>query len=236
MELSNVLNGKDVVSRSFATKARRGYDPREVDTFLDDVAMSLDLLHEQVATLELQVESQVSPSTLAPPAPAQPAIVEVAPDPAPESLEETPAQPAAERESIELVLLMAQKTAEEAIEQANSRSEELLADARFQAAQIGREADKKAFEAATAAKSELETVEREIAVRNHELGEIGTEMAVHRDRITGLAQELGLVADRFPKLGEPTKILDLTDSSEATNQNVNGHSERATIGDTPSTD
>jgi DivIVA domain-containing protein len=233
MENSKILTGKDVVSQSFPAKARRGYDPREVDTFLDDVAMSLDLLHEEVANLQLQLESQVSPSTLAPPAPPQPAIVV---DAAPELAIEPVEAPVAERESIELVLVMAQKTAEEAIGQANSRSEEILADARFQAAQIGREADKLAFEAATAAKSDLETVERQITLRNHELGEIGTEMQVHRDRIAALADELRVVADRVASPTDPTPVVDLTDKSEASDQSRNGVSEPASIGETPSAD
>ena len=237
MELSNVLTGKDVVSRSFSAKARRGYDPREVDTFLDDVAMSLDLLHEEIATLELQVESQVAPSTLAPPAPPQPAVVaESPPAPPVETFEETPEAPPAERESIELVLVMAQKTAEEAIAQANTRSDEILADARFQAAQIGREADKTAFEAATAAKAELETVEREIAVRGHELGEIGTEMRVHRDRIATMADELRSVADRVPAVGQQTPVIDLTSSNDEVDQVINGQSDYPVMGEVPSAD
>ncbi len=189
------LTSRDVLTQAFEAKARKGYEPHEVDAYLRLVADSLDILHDEIETLKLQVATAIP--TAAPAAYAAPLTAQVAPS-------------RAENESLEMILRLAQKTAEETLGEAHRRADELLAEANFRAAQVAREADRKAFEAASRTQSELRTVETDIETRRDELTAVHSALQAEQSRIRDVAaQLLSLSAE----LTWDEDLVDLTDDS-----------------------
>ncbi len=170
----NTLTSRDVLTQVFEAKARKGYEPREVDAFLRRVADALDVLQDEVETLKLQVATAI-PMGITADAPVTAA-------PASGSR--------AEHESLEMILRLAQKTAEETLSEAHRRADEVVAEANFRAAQIGREADRKAFEAASRTQSELRLVESDIEQRREELTAVHSALQSEQGRIRDIAAQL----------------------------------------------
>jgi DivIVA domain-containing protein len=44
------LTGRDVLNKTFQARTKRGYDPVEVDAYLELIAAQVDMLHGDVAT------------------------------------------------------------------------------------------------------------------------------------------------------------------------------------------
>src|SRR3954465_789597 len=107
------LTPEDVQKKQFSTvRFKEGYDEEEVDAFLDEVEAELRRLlaeHESI--------SRAAPA--APPTPPPPAA-------APPSAEEP-------SEAALRTLLLAQRTADEAIAQARAEAEQVVAQARVRA-------------------------------------------------------------------------------------------------------
>src|SRR4051812_12945395 len=115
------LTPEDVQNKRFSTvRFKEGYDEEEVDAFLDEVEAELR---------RLLAENQTLGRAGAAPTPAQ------APTPA-------PAAPPAEEpsEAALRTLLLAQRTADEAIAQAKSEAEQVVAQAKVRASSIESEA------------------------------------------------------------------------------------------------
>src|SRR5437764_12329357 len=115
------LTPEDVQNKRFTTtRFRPGYDEDEVDAFLDEVETELTRLLQENKTLAARAASAVA----APPPPQAPAPVEApaAPEPA------EGGQDAALR-----TLLLAQRTADEAIAQARKEAEQIVGEARTRA-------------------------------------------------------------------------------------------------------
>ncbi|MCW2673752.1 MAG: DivIVA family protein [Frankiales bacterium] len=142
------LTPQDVVNKKFATKLR-GYDQDEVDVFLDEVEQELVRLLTENATLQQRLS--VAAPTAAAAAPAAP--TEAPPTGAPIA----PGEP---QEAALRTLLMAQRTADQAIAEARAEADALLAQAKSRQAQIDTEINArtaKAMAELEARRAELET-------------------------------------------------------------------------------
>jgi DivIVA domain-containing protein len=275
------LTGRDVLAKTFQAKTKRGFDPVEVDAYLELVAAQIDMLHgdvtragegaaaapaadtgeadalvaerdalqAQLATLATERDSLAAQNaelaaaneamttqqqalaaendqlktqltSIAPPPPGAPsdATVTLPPPPvevpappvvAPEAAVEESSDDRASEESFELVLRMARRSAEETIAEAHSRADEIVADANFTAAQISRESDRKAFEAANKVQAELAAVSEQIDTRKAELRHLDGRAAEKRVEMRELANKILALAGDAPRPLEGVEVVDL---------------------------
>lgn len=229
------LSGRDVLAKTFQARTKRGYDPVEVDAYLELMAAQIDMLHSDIANART-TDAGVDPSinvdalvaerdaylqernqfaqdngdllaayealeaendqlrgqltTIAPPPP--PGFDQIA---ATEAAVAEVAEPGKEddraaEESYELVMRMAHRSAEETISEAHNRADEIIADANFTAAQISRESDRKAFEAANAVQEELSALQTDLDSSKAKLAELDSAESEKRAALRGLADEI----------------------------------------------
>ncbi len=135
------LTPQDVSNKVFGpTRFRRGYDETEVDSFLDQVETELTRLTTENASLRAQLEqarvpAPASAATTARPALGSAAASEFVVDAADETSTAL-AVPGAAEGGIELVtrtLVLAQRTADEALREARAEAEQARAAARAEA-------------------------------------------------------------------------------------------------------
>src|SRR3954471_10943448 len=118
------LTPEDVQNKRFSTvRFKEGYDEEEVDAFLDEVEAELRRLLGENGDLRNR-------------AGAAPAAAAAAPAPVPPA----PARAEEPQEAALRTLLLAQRTADEAIAQAKQESEQIVASAKVRAATIENEA------------------------------------------------------------------------------------------------
>ena len=131
-----------IEEKEFKTKMR-GYDPNEVDEFLDEICDEMVALQEEIATLNQRLsQASQQPSAYAPA--AVPAPVPVAPVPAPVAVpapvkKEEPAPQTNEvSASAQKLLARAQKVYDDTLADAQQEANQILEDAKAKAAeQIG---------------------------------------------------------------------------------------------------
>ncbi len=226
------LTAREIIAKTFSAKARRGYDPADVDAYLMDIARQVDELNLEIDRLTNEVVrlSFSQPSTSSapvselppPPRVARPEPIAAVPAPV---MVTAPAAPVASRdhtaeeESLTLILKAAQKTAEVTIIDARARAEEIIAEARYRASEITRESDRKAFEAASRIQTEIVKLEDELTHSRDELDTLHCAVEDERARIRGFAQDLlrsvgeELAVTTLPANViqlEPAPVLDLT--------------------------
>ena len=142
------LTPEDVQKKQFSTvRFKEGYDEEEVDAFLDEVEAELRRLIAENASLGRA--AQAGPAM--PAAPEAPAAPAAAPPPA-----EDP------NETALRTLLLAQRTADEAIAQAKAEAEQVVAQAKVRAGSIESDAQQQHAQAMAALQSQRETFERQI--------------------------------------------------------------------------
>ena len=128
----------------------RGYDPSEVDEFLDDICDEMVALQEEIATLNQRLSQSAQNSAYAPaavPAPAAPVPAAVpapvpAPIPAPIPVPVKKEEPAPQRQDVseaaQKLLARAQKVYDETVADAKEEAQGILEEAKQKAAeQIG---------------------------------------------------------------------------------------------------
>ncbi|MDO5114997.1 MAG: DivIVA domain-containing protein [Synergistaceae bacterium] len=109
--MSELLTSLDIVNQSFK-KSLRGYDPTEVDEFLDHVAETLQNYNARNKELERELTAK----------------------------EESLAEYDRMKDVLHEALLMAQKSADERVKSARAQADKILSDAKAQADDICREA------------------------------------------------------------------------------------------------
>ena len=132
----------DIEQKEFAFKGT-GYDPYDVDSYLDQICDEMIAMQDKIDALEAELKRAK--------AAVQAAAEAVRPIPQEVVKEETPAPIAKTSETLENILLSAQRISDEAIENAKKRAEDLV-----------KQAEQKATEVVDTAQEEKVTLETEI--------------------------------------------------------------------------
>ncbi|MDO5022075.1 MAG: DivIVA domain-containing protein [Eubacteriales bacterium] len=113
-----------IEEKEFKIKVR-GYDPVEVDEFLDEICDEMIVMQETIASLRDKVAKQDSAS-FAPPPPMQPAAPAIPLSPTPPPAERFPA----DLETAKKLLEDTQKSCDEALANAKKRANEIIQEAK----------------------------------------------------------------------------------------------------------
>jgi cell division initiation protein len=158
-------------------QVRRGYDPDEVDDFLERVAAAVSRLQSQL--VEANRRAEIAEAAAARSGPSQ------SDNPALEEMQRT--------------LVLAQRTADAAVREAREEADTLVATARREAATIltnGRqEADRYAAESRLTLSSEVRDLEQQREALLGDLTELERHVELQRSRIRIAAEELQRVID-----------------------------------------
>lgn len=133
-----------IEEKEFKTKVR-GYDPVEVDEFLDEICDEIIALQDEIASLQeqlAQARAQAARSARQEPAPVTPP---------PAMRPQVPSISKEQEETLRKLLLNAQRVSDETVAEAHARAEAIVA-----------EAQKKAEEAVADIASEREALAQEV--------------------------------------------------------------------------
>src|SRR5436305_181399 len=173
------LTPEDVQKKVFSTvRFKEGYDEEEVDAFLDEVEAELRRL--------IALNDSIARTPAPPPAAAAPVASPAAPRAAPA---EEPSEAALR------TLMLAQRTADEAIAQAKGEAEQLVAQARVRASSI--EADAQAQHAAATAE-----LQRQREALERQIDNLRTFEREYRTRLKAYLE--GQLRDLAARTAEPT--------------------------------
>ena len=163
------LTPLDIQHKEF-TKAMRGYAMHEVDTFLDQITEEFTRLQDEIARLREQAAStqaqpqvQVPPSMQAPPPPAQ-----AAPPPPPPPPMSTGG---GGEEAIARALVMAQRMADQTVEEAKVKAKAMVAEAEARAKNMTEQSQMRARELTEAAQMRARELSEAAQMRARELTE-----------------------------------------------------------------
>jgi DivIVA domain-containing protein len=159
------LTPLDIQHKEF-TKAMRGYAMHEVDTFLDQVTEEFTRMQDEIARLREQASSA---------APAQPApVVQQAPPPPPPQPQPMVAEArgsAGGEEAIARALVMAQRMADQTVEEAKVKAKSMVAEAEARAKNMTEQAQMRAREVTEAAQMRAREVTEAAQMRAREVTE-----------------------------------------------------------------
>ena len=143
------LTPLDIQHKEF-TKAMRGYAMHEVDTFLDQVTEEFTRMQDEIARLREQASSAAPPQ----PAPVQ---VQAPPPPPPPQHQPVAAEVrgggAGGEEAIARALVMAQRMADQTVEEAKVKAKSMVAEAEARAKNMTEQAQMRAREVTEAAQA-----------------------------------------------------------------------------------
>lgn len=130
------LSPKDVEQRTF-TASFRGYAEDEVDRFLEEVIASIEEYQQMVRERDARIAELEAGLVMAPIAPSK-AAPEPEPEPATEPEPERRPEPAApaDESAVSRVLIVAQRTADQLVDDANRDAERILEEARRRADEL----------------------------------------------------------------------------------------------------
>src|ERR671915_1162609 len=160
------LTPLDIQHKEF-TKAMRGYAMHEVDTFLDQVTEEFTRMQDEIARLREQASSVAQP---------QPAPVQQAPPPPP-SVQPQPVAAevrgggAGGEEAIARALVMAQRMADQTVEEAKVKAKSMVAEAEARAKNMTEQAQMRAREVTEAAQMRAREVTEAAQMRAREVTE-----------------------------------------------------------------
>jgi DivIVA domain-containing protein len=153
------LTPLDIQHKEF-TKAMRGYAMHEVDTFLDQVTEEFTRMQDEIARLRDQASSggppQPVPVQQAPPPPPQPVAAEAR---------------AGGEEAIARALVMAQRMADQTVEEAKVKAKSMVAEAEARAKNMTEQAQMRAREVTEAAQMRAREVTEAAQMRAREVTE-----------------------------------------------------------------
>ncbi len=122
-----------IEEKEFKTKMR-GYDPVEVDEFLDEICDEMVAMQEEIATLQSRLSQ--APRAAAPyaPVPAPAPVPKPAPAPVPAPVQAAPVQKSEESsEAAQRLLARAQRVYDETVAEAKAEAEKILGNANARA-------------------------------------------------------------------------------------------------------
>jgi DivIVA domain-containing protein len=153
------LTPLDIQHKEF-TKAMRGYAMHEVDTFLDQVTEEFTRMQDEIARLRDQASSAAppppTPMQQAPPPPPQPVAAEGR---------------AGGEEAIARALVMAQRMADQTVEEAKVKAKSMVAEAEARAKNMTEQAQMRAREVTEAAQMRAREVTEAAQMRAREVTE-----------------------------------------------------------------
>jgi DivIVA domain-containing protein len=159
------LTPLDIQHKEF-TKAMRGYAMHEVDTFLDQVTEEFTRMQDEIARLREQA------SSAAPPQPVQ--VQQAPPPPPPPQAQPVPAEArggAGGEEAIARALVMAQRMADQTVEEAKVKAKSMVAEAEARAKNMTEQAQMRAREVTEAAQMRAREVTEAAQMRAREVTE-----------------------------------------------------------------
>jgi DivIVA domain-containing protein len=199
------LTPLDIQHKEF-TKAMRGYAMHEVDTFLDQVTEEFTRMQDEIARLREQASSAAPPQ----PAPVQ---VQAPPPPPPPQHQPVAAEVrgggAGGEEAIARALVMAQRMADQTVEEAKVKAKSMVAEAEARAKNMTEQAQMRAREVTEAAQMRAREVTEAAQMRAREV----TEAAQARARVAEeqarmqIAQATEQVARRRQELESSIEAL-----------------------------
>jgi DivIVA domain-containing protein len=154
------LTPLDIQHKEF-TKAMRGYAMHEVDTFLDQVTEEFTRMQDEIARLREQAVGGG--------APPQPVPVQQAPPPPPQAV--AAEGRAGGEEAIARALVMAQRMADQTVEEAKVKAKSMVAEAEARAKNMTEQAQMRAREVTEAAQMRAREVTEAAQARARELTE-----------------------------------------------------------------
>lgn len=215
--MANEVTPSQIAGASFRT-VRKGYDREEVDTFLGLAAQALEQAQQQATAMEARARAAVARLQESTPAAAEPADSSRVETPTAEPAVPEPAEPElhASRDEVETIsrtLLLAQRTADTAVAEAEAEAERIRSEAHNEAeatidstremsAQLLEEARD---EARKASDSERQAAENEVqslkARREFLVGDVDqleTFLVDQRERLRGAARQIEALVERVP--------------------------------------
>ena len=160
------LTPLDIQHKEF-TKAMRGYAMHEVDTFLDQVTEEFTRMQDEIARLREQASSAPAPQQL-------PVQMQQAPPPPPPQPQPVAAESrggAGGEEAIARALVMAQRMADQTVEEAKVKAKSMVAEAEARAKNMTEQAQMRAREVTEAAQMRAREVTEAAQMRAREVTE-----------------------------------------------------------------
>jgi DivIVA domain-containing protein len=161
------LTPLDIQHKEF-TKAMRGYAMHEVDTFLDQVTEEFTRMQDEIARLREQASSVAQPQ----PAPVQMQAPPPPPPPQPQPVvAEARGGGAGGEEAIARALVMAQRMADQTVDEAKVKAKSMVAEAEARAKNMTEQAQMRAREVTEAAQMRAREVTEAAQMRAREVTE-----------------------------------------------------------------
>jgi len=178
------LTPEDVVTKQFQhVRFKEGFDPDEVDDFLDEIVVEWRKTiaeNEELKAKLAAYESGSAPAESAP-APAEEPVVDAVPEPEP-AVEAAPAADAAPAAASAGIIELAQRLHDEHVAEGQAQKEKLISEAQAQAASILAEAEAKG-------RDELARLESERATLETRISELRTFERDYRSQLRGFIEE-----------------------------------------------
>jgi DivIVA domain-containing protein len=160
------LTPLDIQHKEF-TKAMRGYAMHEVDTFLDQVTEEFTRMQDEIARLREQASSAAPPQ----PVPVQVQQAPPPPPPQPQPVAAEARSAAGGEEAIARALVMAQRMADQTVEEAKVKAKSMVAEAEARAKNMTEQSQMRAREVTEAAQMRAREVTEAAQMRAREVTE-----------------------------------------------------------------
>jgi DivIVA domain-containing protein len=192
------LNPQRIRDTRFKTAKRGGYDPAEVDSFLEEAAASLEAAQNDAIAMEARARAAVARLQELSQGGGDPGGV--------------PRASADDSETISRTLLLAQRTADEAVAAAKTEAEQVRAGADEEAAGIVEEARLEARRAGEEARVQVEGEVQALLARRDflesDVDHLEQYLVAQRERIVEAVSELSDLVQRVPNgLGDMRRPL-----------------------------
>jgi DivIVA domain-containing protein len=191
------LNPERIRDTRFKT-SRRGYDPAEVDAFLEEAAVALEAAQNDATAMEARARAAVARLQELSHGGGDPAA--------------SPRPSVDEAETISRTLLLAQRTADDTIADAQAEAERVATAANEEAARLVEEARQEARHAGEAERVQVEGEVQALLARRDflesDVDHLEQFLLAQRERVVEVVNELTDLAQRVPNgLGEMRRPL-----------------------------